>query len=141
MSEDYDYSFFNYPVFYQQQNGYLVFHCPDLNIIVTTTLPYHNSFDSRYSSKLVKTMLKMEIKIRERVKNMKKARIKLPKPASIKSTLKDTKIKKLTAPQVAVILNKSANTVRRWADEGRIPCETSKGGTRYFYEKDLVDFI
>jgi hypothetical protein len=141
MTENFDYSFFNYPVYYQQQNGYLVFHCPDLHIIVTTTLPYKDRFDSKYSTKLVKTMLKMEVKIRERVKNMKKARIKLPTPSSIKNTIKDTKVKKLTAPQVAQILDKSVNTVRRWADEGRIPCEVSEGGTRYFLEKDLVDFI
>ena len=83
----------------------------------------------------------MELKIRERVKNMKKARIKLPKPSSIKSTLKETMVKKLTAPQVAKVLNKSVNTIRRWADQGRIPCKVSDGGTRYFLEKDLVDFI
>ena len=137
----FDYNFFNYPVYYQQQNGYLVFHCPDLHIIVTTTLPYKARFDSKYSTKLVKTMLKMELKIRERVTNMKKSRIKLPSPSSIKNIIRETKVKKLTAPQVAAILNKSVNTVRRWADEGRIPCEISDGGTRYFYEKDLVDFI
>ncbi len=138
-----DYDMFRYPVFYQQQNGYLVFACPDLNISVATELPFKKRFDTKYAVKLSKAMLKVEIKIRERLLNMKKAGMKQPSPSKTKDVLSDKKIKRLTAPQIAKRSNGkySVNTIRRMMDSGLIPCTRSNGKTRYALEKDLPDFI
>jgi len=136
-----DYTFFKYPVYYQQQNGYLVFHCPDLHLMVTTDLPIKRMFNSEYAHKLAKTMLEMESKVRDRVKSMKSSRIKVPQPSRVKNIIDTSKIKRLTAPQVAKLIGKSADTVRRMADRGSLPCHKSKAGTRYFLEKDIVEYI
>jgi hypothetical protein len=136
-----DYKFFQYPVWYQQQNGYLVLACPDLNIAVSTDLPTKKKVDVEYGMKLFKAMMKMEVKIRERVLALKSSNMKLPSPSKTKKVLTDTKIKKLTAPTVAKMIGKSADTIRRMADRGELPCSKTPGGTRYFLEKDILDFI
>jgi len=136
-----DYNFFKYPVWYQQQNGYLVLACPDLNIAVSTDLPFRGEISAEYGMKLYKAMMKIEIKIREKVLALKNSNMKLPSPSKTKKVLTDTKIKKLTAPVVAQMTGKSVNTIRRMADRGDLPCSTTDGGTRYFQEKDILDFI
>jgi excisionase family DNA binding protein len=136
-----DYSFFNYPVFYQQQNGFLVFICHDLNLSLVTELPFRGRFNSKYAVKLASAMVKMEMKIKERVAFLKRNNKKIPKVSRIKDVTDSKKIKKLTAPQVADLLGVSKDTVRRRADSGQLPCFKTKGGTRYFLEKDILDFI
>ena len=136
-----DYSFFNYPVFYQQQNGYLVFICHDLNLSLVTDLPFRGRFNSKYAVKLSSAMVKMEIKIKDRINFLSRNNKKIPKVSRIKEVTDSKKIKRLTAPQVAELLGISKDTVRRRADSGQIPCFKSKGGTRYFFEKDILDFI
>ncbi len=136
-----DYSFFNYPVFYQQQNGYLVFICHDLNLSLVTDLPFKNRFNSKYAVKLAAAMVKMEMKIKDRISFLKNNNKKIPKVSRIKEVTDSKKVKKLTAPQVADLMGISKDKVRRRADAGELPCFRSKGGTRYFLEKDILDFI
>lgn len=136
-----DYSYFNYPVIYQQQNGYLVFICPNLNLSLATDLPFRDKFNSKYAVKLASAMVKMEIKIKDRIAFLKRNNKKIPKVSRIKDVTDSKKIKKLTAPQVAELMGVSKDTIRRRADSGELPCFKSKGGTRYFLEKDILDYI
>jgi excisionase family DNA binding protein len=136
-----DLSFFKYPVFYQQQNGYLVFICHDLNISLATDLPVRGKFNSKYALKLSSAIIKMEIKIQDRINFLNRNNKKIPKISRIKEVTDHKKTKKITVPQLANLIGVSVNTVRRRADSGQIPCLRSKGGTRYFYEKDILDFI
>lgn len=136
-----DYSFFSYPVFYQQQNGYLIFICHDLNLSLVTDLPFRGRFNSKYAVKLASAMVKMEIKIKDRIAFLRRNNKKVPKVSRLKDVTDSKKKKKLTAPQVAELLGISKDTVRRKADSGELPCIKSKGGTRYFFEKDILDFI
>ncbi|QFG10667.1 helix-turn-helix DNA binding domain protein [Microbacterium phage Naby] len=43
-----------------------------------------------------------------------------------------TKSRKLTAGQVAELFGVRVETVRRWADAGRLPCTRTLGGDRRF---------
>ena len=45
---------------------------------------------------------------------------------------------RLTVPQAGLLLNLSHNTVRKYADQGLISCERSRGGHRSFSVTDLL---
>ena len=43
----------------------------------------------------------------------------------------------LTAEEVGRLLNRSARTINRWADAGRIPCVVNPGGHKRFRRTDF----
>jgi hypothetical protein len=128
-------------VFYQQQNGYLILSAPDLHITIVTDIPFTSKNNTKDLLKLARVIGRMEIKIQEKITTIKKSKIKLPTPSKIKSVISDKKNQKLTAPQVALIMGRSANTIRRMADRGELPGFKSPKGTRYFYEKDILPYL
>jgi excisionase family DNA binding protein len=46
----------------------------------------------------------------------------------------------LSTQEVAGLINVTETTVKRWADEGKIPCHKTLGGHRKFMLKDIVQF-
>jgi excisionase family DNA binding protein len=46
----------------------------------------------------------------------------------------------LSTREVAVLLNVTETTVKRWSDEGRIPCIRTLGGHRKFELKEIINF-
>ena len=46
----------------------------------------------------------------------------------------------LSTQEVAGLINVTETTVKRWADEGKIPCHKTLGGHRKFLMKDIVRF-
>ena len=46
----------------------------------------------------------------------------------------------LTSTRVAEILGVTASTVKRWADEGSLPCERTAGGHRRFLASEVARF-
>jgi len=46
----------------------------------------------------------------------------------------------LSTQEVAALLNVTETTIKRWADEGNIPCTKTLGGHRKFAMKDIVAF-
>jgi excisionase family DNA binding protein len=46
----------------------------------------------------------------------------------------------LSTQEVAGLINVTETTVKRWADEGKIPCHKTLGGHRKFLLKDIVQF-
>lgn len=46
----------------------------------------------------------------------------------------------LSTQEVASLINVTETTIKRWADEGKIPCHKTLGGHRKFLMKDIVDF-
>jgi excisionase family DNA binding protein len=49
--------------------------------------------------------------------------------------------KYLSRSEVARLLGVSANTVARWAREGRIPCQRTLGGHRRFSRNAIEDLL
>jgi len=47
----------------------------------------------------------------------------------------------MTPSQVARRLNVSADTVRVWADSGRLPCIRTSAGHRLFMREDVEQFV
>jgi len=46
----------------------------------------------------------------------------------------------LSTQEVASLINVTETTVKRWADEGKIPCHKTLGGHRKFLMKEIVQF-
>jgi len=46
----------------------------------------------------------------------------------------------LSTQEVAALLNVTETTVKRWADEGRIPCSRTIGGHRKFILSNIIEF-
>jgi excisionase family DNA binding protein len=46
----------------------------------------------------------------------------------------------LSTQEVSALLNVTETTVKRWADEGKIPCSKTLGGHRKFSIRDIVQF-
>ena len=46
----------------------------------------------------------------------------------------------LSTQEVAGLINVTETTIKRWADEGKIPCHKTLGGHRKFLLKDIIQF-
>lgn len=126
----------DYPVVIKRHENLLTLSLPDHNTFTVIDLP-KGPIDKTYMLKVGMEVAKMWIKSKERIDDHTFVNRKAPSPSLATKSLNRDKNKKLTAPQVAKLLGVSADTVRRKADSGEIPCLKSKKGTRYFLEKDI----
>jgi len=46
----------------------------------------------------------------------------------------------LSTYEVASMVSVTETTVKRWADEGKLPCAKTFGGHRKFKMKDIIEF-
>lgn len=127
----------DYPIVIKRHEGYLTFSLPDFNHFSILELPKGAKMDSKYLLKVAAQVVKLWAKSKERIDTFTEVSKKAPSPSLASKSLSSEKYKKLTVPQVAQLLQKSENTIRRMADRGDIPCYKSRGGTRYFLEKDI----
>lgn len=124
------YSLFKYPIWTQQQNGSVVISTqPDLGVM-SIAIPLPKSTSERdlisFRKEYFNAILKLQVKINEKIRDFSNSTLPLPKPMKVKVTLELRKEKKLTPSAIRKTLLKnsdpknvpSVDTIRRMFDRG-----------------------
>ena len=128
-----------YAVVIKLYEGHLTFSCPDFHYFHVIDMP-KGQLDAKYLHQVAANVGRCWLKTQERLSQLKELEAKAPSPTLIKDLLKKSKYKRLGVREVAGLLGKSQQTIRRLADKGDLKCKKTVKGTRYFRETDVLKF-
>lgn len=128
-----------YAVVIKLYEGHLTFSCPDFHYFHVIDMP-KGPMDAKYLQQIAANVGKCWLKTQDRLSQLSELEVKAPSPTLIKDLLKKSKYKRLGVREVAGLLGKSQQTVRRLADRGDLKCSKTENGTRYFRETDVLKF-
>jgi hypothetical protein len=128
-----------YAVVIKLYEGHLTFSCPDFHYFHVIDMP-KGQLDSKYLQTVAANVGKCWVKTQERLSQLNEYNVKAPLPTLIKELLKKSKYKRLGVTEVARLLERSEQTIRRLADKGYLKCKKTAKGTRYFREVDILKF-
>lgn len=128
-----------YAVIVKLYEGHLTFSCPDFHYFHVIDMP-KGQLDTKYLQQVAANVGRCWLKTQERLSQLRELEVKAPSPTLIKDLLKKSKYKRMGVQDVARLLGKSEQTVRRLADRGELKCKKTEKGTRYFKEVDVLKF-
>lgn len=126
------YSPLEYPVTIRQVGGHLILSVKDLHITIAEEIPPGGRITPEFLKRTTAALAKAWVKSNERLKTLQEAGKAHPEPSNIRVATDEIKKQKpLTAPEVAKLLGRSENTVRR-IPKAELNYRKTKGGHRKY---------
>jgi hypothetical protein len=126
-----------FAVVVKAHGGYLTFSVPDFHYLKVIDMP-KGQMSPDYLREVTRAVAQCWLKTQENLARLNEYNVKHPSPTLIKDIFRKRQSKRIGVSRAAAILGCSEQTVRRKADSGKLKCQRTHKGTRYFLESEIL---